>query len=142
MHKFYFCGSIRGGRGLAASYEQIIAMLQRHGQVLTEHLGNDREIQTKDRVLTDKQIHDRDLQWIIDSDMVIAEVTVPSLGVGYEIGRALHFGKPVLCLYHTGATHPLSAMIAGCDRLELFYYTRIEELEERVAAFISVFSSD
>ena len=142
MHKFYFCGSIRGGRGLAASYEQIIAMLQRHGQVLTEHLGDDREIQTKDRVLTDRQIHDRDLQWIMDSDMVIAEVSVPSLGVGYEIGRALHFGKPVLCLYHTEATHPISAMIAGCDQLEIYHYSRIEELEARLATFISRFSNN
>ena len=137
MHKFYFCGSIRGGRGMAASYEQIISMLQQHGRVLTEHLGNDREIQIKDRVLTDKEIHDRDFQWIMESDMVIAEVSVPSLGVGYEIGRALHLGKPVLCLYHTGATHPLSAMIAGCDQLELCRYSQIDELEPKLAAFIS-----
>jgi len=30
---------------------------------------------------------------------VVAEVTIPSLGVGYEIGRAVALGKRVLCLY-------------------------------------------
>ena len=142
MHKFYFCGSIRGGRELADQYQQIIALLQLHGEVLTEHLGSDREIQIKDRILSDKQIHDRDLKWIIDSDMVIAEVTVPSLGVGYEIGRALHLGKPVLCLYQTGADHSLSAMVSGCDELKVVRYTQIEALQEPLATFISSHSKD
>ena len=30
---------------------------------------------------------------------MIAEVTVPSLGVGYEIGRAHVLEMPVLCLF-------------------------------------------
>ena len=72
-------------------------MLKHYGQVLTEHLGNDQEIESKDRILTDVQIHDRDMEWIRESDLVVAEVTIPSLGVGYEIGRAIELGKPVLC---------------------------------------------
>ena len=33
---------------------------------------------------------------------VVAEVTQPSLGVGYEIGRAVAMGgKSILCLYRT-----------------------------------------
>ena len=30
---------------------------------------------------------------------IVAEVTQPSLGVGYEIGRAVDMKKPILCLY-------------------------------------------
>ena len=30
---------------------------------------------------------------------IVAEVTQPSLGVGYEIGRAVAMGKRILCLY-------------------------------------------
>ena len=52
-------------------------------------------------MLSDQEIHDRDLQWIIESDMLVAEVTIPSLGVGYEIGRAIEMGKPILCLFNT-----------------------------------------
>ena len=63
--KIYFCGSIRGGRDLAATYFKMITILQSYGKVLTEHLGSDEEIESKDRILSDKTIHDRDMQWIV-----------------------------------------------------------------------------
>ena len=31
--------------------------------------------------------------------VIVAEVTQPSLGVGYEIGRAFDMNKPILCIY-------------------------------------------
>jgi nucleoside 2-deoxyribosyltransferase len=122
MTRFYFCGSIRGGRELASLYASVIALLKSHGSVLTEHLGSDREIERKDRILSDQEIHDRDMQWILESDLVVAEVTVPSLGVGYEVGRALHLGKPVCCLFNPDGGYALSAMIAGCSDLEIISY--------------------
>lgn len=133
----YFCGSIRGGRSLAASYEKMIGLLGSHGNVLTEHLGSDEVIESKDRVLSDKEIHDRDLQWIVDSDVLVAEVTVPSLGVGYEIGRAVEMGKPVLCLFQKGSGFTLSAMIAGSNQVEMKYYTSMEEVEDLFRAYFS-----
>jgi len=136
MKKIYFCGSIRGGRQLASRYENMIGMLQQYGEVLTEHLGNDQDLREKDLSLTDREIHNRDLEWIVESDLVVAEVTVPSLGVGYEIGRALHLGKPVMCLFHAGSEKPLSAMIAGCGELELFRYHRTEDLKDPLKEFI------
>ena len=126
--KIYFCGSIRGGRDLAATYARIIGMLQAYGTVLTEHVGSDEVIQNKDRVLSDVEIHNRDLGWIVESDLLVAEVTVPSLGVGYEIGRAIEMGKPVLCLYNAGSGKALSAMIAGSDKVEVKLYNRVEEI--------------
>lgn len=133
----YFCGSIRGGRGLAASYEKMITLLGNYGKVLTEHLGSDEVIESKDRILSDEEIHDRDLQWIVESDVLVAEVTVPSLGVGYEIGRAIEMGKPVLCLFQKGSEFTLSAMIAGSNRVEMKYYTDLEEVEDLLRAFFS-----
>lgn len=131
----YFCGSIRGGRGLAASYEKMIALLGNYGKVLTEHLGSDEVIESKDRILSDEEIHDRDLQWIVESDVLVAEVTVPSLGVGYEIGRAIEMGKPVLCLFQKDSEFTLSAMIAGSNRVEMKYYTVLEEVEDLLSAY-------
>ncbi|MCK5065824.1 MAG: nucleoside 2-deoxyribosyltransferase [Bacteroidales bacterium] len=128
--KIYFCGSIRGGRELALTYEKIIGMLRGFGTVLTEHIGSDEMIHNKDRVLSDKEIHDRDLGWILESDLLVAEVTVPSLGVGYEIGRAIEMGKPVLCLYDAGSGKALSAMIAGSDKVEMELYESPEQTEE------------
>lgn len=48
--------------------------------------------------VTEEFIYKRDVDWLLESDFVIAEVTQPSLGVGYELGFAEAKGKPVLCL--------------------------------------------
>lgn len=138
MTKIYFCGSIRGGRQLARTYEKLIEIIQSYGIVITEHLGDDDEIQNKDRVLSDQEIHDRDLQWIIESDMLVAEVTIPSLGVGYEIGRATEMGKPILCLFNTDLQHTLSAMIAGIEGVQVCNYKKPEELKKTLEQFISL----
>lgn len=126
----YFCGSIRGGRNLAPVYKGLIEMLGSYGRVLTEHLGSDEEIEQKDRILKDTEIHDRDMQWITDSDVLVAEVTIPSLGVGYEIGRAVEMHKPVLCLFRKGSEYTLSAMIAGSDLVEIKHYRSLEEADQ------------
>ena len=136
MIKIYFCGSIRGGRQLAFVYAKFIEMLQGFGKVLTEHLGDDEVILAKDRVLSDKEIHDRDFKWIVESDLIVADVTVPSLGVGYEIGRAIEMGKPVLCLFNSNSEYKLSAMIAGFEGIELRYYTDPGALLETFKTFI------
>ena len=133
----YFCGSIRGGRDLAATYAKMISLLGTYGKVLTEHLGSNEEIETNDRILSDKAIHDRDFQWIVESDVLVAEVTVPSLGVGYEIGRAIEMGKPVLCLFQSGSEFTISAMIAGSDKVEMKYYQTFEEVKDLFDTFFS-----
>ncbi len=135
--KIYFCGSIRGGRNLATTYARIIGILEGFGTVLTEHVGNDEVIQNKDRVLSDQEIHDRDLGWIVESDLLVAEVSVPSLGVGYEIGQAISMGKPVLCLFDAGSDKALSAMIAGSDKVETKLYKRFAEIEGILKEFIN-----
>jgi len=135
--KIYFCGSIRGGRQLASDYQRIIEMLQQFGLVLTEHLGDDREIETKDRILTDVQIHNRDMDWVRESDMVVAEVTIPSLGVGYEIGRAIELGKPILCLFRSDSKFYLSAMIGGSENVTLARYKNLLQLPAPIEEFIS-----
>lgn len=135
--KIYFCGSISGGRDLAATYEKMIGMLGSYGKVLTEHLGSDEVIESKDRVMSDKEIHDRDMEWIVESDLLVAEVTVPSLGVGYEIGRALEMGKPILALFRSGGKYRLSSMVAGSEKIETKLYNSLEEVNDLFEAFFS-----
>ena len=122
---------------MALTYEIIIGMMQKFGTVLTEHVGSDEVIEKKDRELADQEIHDRDLGWILESDVLVAEVTGPSLGVGYEIGRAIERGKPVLCLYDAGSEKPLSAMIAGCDKLIVKPYLKTTEVEGILEEFFT-----
>ncbi|XP_033760374.1 2'-deoxynucleoside 5'-phosphate N-hydrolase 1-like isoform X1 [Pecten maximus] len=113
--KIYFAGSIRGGRQDAELYLRIIGKLESYGTVLTEHVGAQNLKESGEQHLTEKEIHDRDMAWLQDCDVLVAEVTQPSLGVGYEIGRALTLNKRILCLFRPDSGKSLSAMIAGAD---------------------------
>lgn len=126
--KVYFCGSIRGGRSDREIYAQLIKHISQYATVLTEHIGD--EAVAADHKLTDKQIHDRDMEWLEESDLIIAEVSQISLGVGYEIGRAIEIGKPVVCLYRRNADRQLSAMISGCAEIKTFHYSTLDEAKE------------
>ena len=97
--KIYFAASIRGGRKDSGVYSDIINHLKEFGEVLTEHVGYESLTSKGEDAMNDIQIHDRDMEWLIKSDIIIAEVTNPSLGVGYELGRAIAYNKKILCLY-------------------------------------------
>ncbi|NOR73909.1 MAG: nucleoside 2-deoxyribosyltransferase [Draconibacterium sp.] len=134
--KIYFAGSIRGGREDAALYLQIIEYLKTFGEVLTEHIGDPNLTSLGDDGPSDKYIHDRDLEWLQSSDILVAEVTSVSMGVGYEIGRAVETGKKVLCLFRPNSGKNLSAMITGCEDLKLVNYSNLEEAKKAIAEFI------
>jgi nucleoside 2-deoxyribosyltransferase len=122
---------------MAATYQVIIGILKQQGAVLTEHVGDEDEVSQKDLYLSDNEIHDRDMEWIRESDMVVAEVTIPSLGVGYEIGRAIELDKPVLCVFNSGSQKKLSAMIAGSEGVKLHNYSDTAELAPVISDFIT-----
>jgi nucleoside 2-deoxyribosyltransferase len=134
--KIYFAGSIRGGRGDAELYQQIIDYLKTFGEVLTEHIGDPKLTDLGDDGPTDRYIHDRDLEWLQTADVLVAEVTTVSLGVGYEIGRAVESGKKVLCLFRPESGKNLSAMIAGCPDLKLVNYGSFEEVKTVINDFL------
>ncbi|XP_076600002.1 5-hydroxymethyl-dUMP N-hydrolase isoform X1 [Chaetodon auriga] len=120
--KVYFCGSIRGGRDDVHVYRRIVEKLRSYGTVLTEHVSSS---QLSDRgedatAAGDRAIHDRDVDWLRQSDVIVAEVTQPSLGVGYELGRAVDMKKKIFCLFRPSSGRSLSAMIRGADDGELF----------------------
>ncbi len=135
----YFAGSISGGRGDQAIYLQIIQLLRAHGTVLTEHFG-DPNLTAAGESLTDRDIHDRDIEWLRQADVLVAEVTTPSLGVGYEIGRAVEWGKRVVCLYRPSDGRRLSGMIAGCDAITVYRYDDATELPSVLKTALSFIS--
>ena len=57
---------------------------------------------------------------------MIAEVSVPSHGVGYEVGYALNAAKPVLCMFQEG--RKLTKMISGNPHplLRVQHYATVE----------------
>ncbi len=131
----YFAGSIRGGRQDSGIYAEIIQLLGRYGTVRTEHIG-DANLTASGEQLNESDIFTRDLGWVIESDVMVAEVSTPSLGVGYEIGVASYAQhKPVLCLFRAEEGRSLSAMIAGNPNVMNKKYTLTEDLPAVFDAF-------
>jgi len=126
--KIYFAGSIRGGREDRDIYFFAIQELQKFGTVLTEHIGGKDLKEEGEHGITDREIFERDIFWIREADIVVAEVTTPSLGVGYEIGQAEGMNKPVICLYRKMGGKRLSAMISGNSNVRIFEYSSLEDL--------------
>lgn len=134
--KIYFAGAIRGGRGDAALYHEMIQSLGTFGTVLTEHVGDTELTEAGDDGPNDRAIHDRDMAWLRACDLIVAEVTLPSLGVGYELGWACALGKPVLSLYRPQTGKRLSAMIAGSAAIVTAEYATISQAKEIIRKFI------
>lgn len=130
--QIYFAGSIRGGRDDAALYLQLVEELARHGEVLTEHVAT---IGEED--LSDGEIFARDLEWLAGCDVVVAEVTTPSLGVGYEIGIAQGLQIPVLCLFRPEGDRRLSAMLSGNPGVPVAEYSSIAEASTAIDGFLA-----
>jgi hypothetical protein len=134
--RIYFAGSIRGGREDATIYLQIVSILANYGSVLTEHVA-DSELSSSGEDLSDQQIYDRDLEWLRSCDCLVAEVTQPSLGVGFEIGKATEWDVQVLCLYRPSESRSLSAMIAGSNKVVVETYSSVEDLDAIFARHLS-----
>ncbi len=133
--KIYFAASIRAGRDDALIYSELAAHIKKYGAILSEHVADPNLEKTGDDELPERHIHDRDLSWIKESDVLIAEITQPSLGVGYEIAHALHYGKPVLCLYRPQAGKKPSAMIKGSPKIIFREYANKEEANKAIDEF-------
>ena len=107
----YFACSITGGREFEPVYQAIVAALEGQGHVIpTSHLASS-EVVGLEKVISSREVYLRDIRWIELADAVIAEVSTPSHGVGYEVAYALSLGKPVLCCYLQGRA--VSKMITG-----------------------------
>lgn len=122
----YFAGAIRGGRDDAELYSGIIEFLQPYGTILTEHVGNEKLLE-QEQLLSEEDIYKRDMKWLNSADILIAEVSIPSLGVGYELAAAEELNIPCLCLFRKSGNRPLSAMIQGNPFFQTIPYETLEE---------------
>lgn len=123
--KVYFAGSIRGGRDDARIYEEMISYIEGTDVVLTKHVGN-LALSSYEEEGLDEKIYQRDTAWLREADMLIAECSTPSLGVGYELAYAERFGLPVHVFYQKEID--LSAMIKGDPYFHLHPYKDEKEL--------------
>lgn len=125
--KIYFSGSIRGGREHQVFYRDIVEELKKYGEVLTEFVS-DSNLTYRGSSLPSEEIYKLDVSLLNKCDIVVADVTVPSLGVGYEIAYAENIKKKIICLYKPDPSRELSAMIKGNPNLKLFEYNDSVEI--------------
>jgi len=136
MKKVYFACSIRGGREDSAIYRQLVEFINKYGQCLSELFGSEDSPHSDRQVLPDADIYKRDMGWLEAADGIIAEVSTPSLGVGYELAKAEERGKPILALYKSTPGKKLSAMVGGSPNLRLAKYQTPADTEKIIAEFI------
>ncbi len=132
----YFACSITGGREFESVYQEIVAALLSDGhEIPTSHLAQ-AEVMENERLLAPRDVYERDVNWIRNCDLLIAEVSVASHGVGYEIAFALGLGKRVLCLYQSD--RKVSKMITGNsdNRIKVVSYSTLDDAIRHARNFI------
>jgi 2'-deoxynucleoside 5'-phosphate N-hydrolase len=128
----YFSCAITGGRQDQLVYAALVdALLEDGHEVPTSSLASP-AVMDAEAVVSPQDVYVRDVAWVKACDVVVAEVSTPSHGVGYEIALAVCSGKPVLCCYQEGRR--VSKMITGNSSpgLQVFSYRTPEELVQRV----------
>jgi 2'-deoxynucleoside 5'-phosphate N-hydrolase len=132
----YFACSITGSREFESVYQSITRALLADGHdIPTAHLA-DPEVKTLEGIINPAEVYDRDTVWIRACDALVAEVSTPSHGVGFEVGYALSLDKPVLCVYSKG--QKVSKMLTGNPhkRLQVKVYQDPEEAIRIIRSFL------
>lgn len=131
----YCAGPIKGDKTYQRFYAEIINILEEEGHTALAELNTKFSASVP---LNDEQIYKRDIRWIDGSELLIAEISAPSLGVGFEIAYALFEKKlPVLALVNKEAGS-VSAMISGCssELLSIEKYRDTQDMREIMVNYI------
>lgn len=140
MKEIYFACSIRGSRGDAVAYADLVAHIKIKALVLSEIFA-DGKLTSQGMNKPSDLIWKIDTDWVKQSDGIIAEVTNPSLGVGYEIALAETLGKPVLALFNEASGRKLSAMIDGAPGVQVCNYSELSFAKDVIDQFLDSLDS-
>lgn len=133
--KIYFSGSISGGRDDVKLYSRIINKIKEKHIVLDEHIG-DVNYSIKNRDIKDEQaIYKKDTDMLKEADLVIAECSTPSLGVGYEMAYAEKLNK-IVYIFCKKQRH-LSAMLSGNPYFNCYLYENEDELISKIEELLN-----
>lgn len=132
----YFACSITGGREFESIYQVITKALLADGhEVPTAHLA-DPGVKAREGMVDAAEIFERDTAWIRACHAVIAEVSTPSHGVGFEVAYSLNLNKDVLCVYREGQR--LSKMLTGNPhpKLQVKSYNDTQEVVQIIRSYL------
>jgi len=127
---------VTGLRALAAALEA-----DGH-ELLTRHLLED-NVESAESRLTEREVYDRDIGWLDDCDVLIAEASGSSFGVGFEVGYVLgrsdRSAQRVLLLYRADRQPHISRLICGNShaRCTTIRYSDASELADIVSNHLS-----
>jgi hypothetical protein len=132
--RIYLACTVRGDRGGVHAGRAICQRLQHHGhEVLTTHLLGD-DVEVAESALSEEEVFRRDLNWLSNCDVLVAEASGSSYGVGFEVGyvlgRARETGQRIVLLYDAARSGSISRLIVGnCDAAcTTFGYQSLAEL--------------
>lgn len=128
--KVFFSASILGRDKFDGNYRAIVDDLRERGfKVQAGHVLNlDEkklaEVSDKYRIEYYKKL----IKWISEADIVVAEVSNPSVSIGHEISIALEKGKNVIALSSV-SRGPAVLLAMKSEKLQMVKYT-LEDLHE------------
>ena len=141
--KIYFGFTVAGDRSTVDTAQAVVCLLEEMGhEVLTRHLVSDTAWDA-DRKLEPQAIYRRDMAWLQECDIFIAEVSGSSFGLGFETGYLLGAtSKKVILFYRHELEKKISLLITGNTHpnCTLVPYASVAEVEEfvRLSATIRV----
>jgi len=115
--RIYLACTVRGDRGAVAALRALVASLERDGHtVLTRHLLDD-NVDAAESALTERDVYARDIEWLEGCDLLIADASGSSFGVGFEVGYVLgrsdRTDQRVILLYQADRRDRISRLIVG-----------------------------
>ena len=132
--RIYLACTVRGERsGVLAGRAIRQRLLQIGHEVLTTHLLTE-DVESAEAQRTEQQVYRRDIDWLFQCDVLVAEASGSSYGVGFEvgylIGRAREAGQRLWLVYDAARRHAVSRLISGnCDdACTTFAYHSIDDL--------------
>jgi len=143
MLKIYFTASTSADPAFQTNYKKILQLINRlNCKLLSGQQIIKSAILNKDQQLSSAAIFKREKYLIDQADLIVAEVSQPSLGVGSEIAYGLMRNKPVLALLFENLEDQISPMIAGNPSdnlfLEIYNFERLPYIFDDFVKHISI----
>src|SRR5580692_2909391 len=134
--KIYFGFTVAGDRSSIDTARRVVCQLEAMGhEVLTRHLVSENAWEA-DRAISPQDVYRRDMAWLEQCELFIAEVSGSSFGLGFETGYLLGAtGKRVFLFFRREVEQKISLLITGNTHpnCTLVSYATVEEVEEFVA---------
>jgi nucleoside 2-deoxyribosyltransferase len=137
--RIYLACTVRGDRSAVAALRSLVAGLQQDGHtILTTHLL-EVGVEAAEAALSERDVYQRDIAWLESCDLLIADASGSSFGVGFEVGYVLGrsdgTGQRVFLLYRSDRLNHISRLIAGNShpRCTVLTYDNPTDLVEQVS---------